>query len=144
MMEASLIRTVRFHARHRYWRAAWSEEHNRSVFGPNVESHSHDWTVEVTVRGPIDEQTGFVVDLAGLDARLRELVEPLEGSDLDEAVPEARSGEIMPSTECLARWFWSRLAGALPGSARLVRVRVAESETLAAVYEGGSPRGREP
>lgn len=136
MAEASLVRTVRFNARHRYWRDGWSQDRNRRVFGPHVESHGHDWTLEVTARGPIDDETGFVVDLGELDARLDELVAPLDGSDLNEAIPEVREGRILPSTEALARWFWDRLAGGLPGRARLVRVRVAESDLLAAVYEG--------
>jgi len=43
---------------------------------------------------------------------------------------------MIPSTENLARWFWERLAPRIPGSASLVRVRVEESDTLAAEYEG--------
>lgn len=136
MGEASLVRTVRFNAAHHYGRPQWTDDENRRAFGANADPHRHDWAVEVTVRGAIDERTGFVVDLAALDERLRGLVEALDQADLNEAIPEVREGRMVPSTESLARWFWERLAPDVPGEARLVRVRIAESDTLAAEYEG--------
>lgn len=134
MGETSLVRTVRFNARHRYWRDEWTAERNRRVFGAQVEPHEHDWAVEVTVHGPVADGTGWVVDLVALDERLQELVGPLDRQDLNEVIPEVREGGMMPTTENLARWFWQRLAGGVPGDARLVRVRVEESDTLAAEY----------
>jgi 6-pyruvoyltetrahydropterin/6-carboxytetrahydropterin synthase len=136
MGEAALIRTVRFRARHRYWRPEWTDAENRRVFGESVESHGHDYRVQVTLRGPIDDRTGFLVDLSALDEVLEEVVHPLDGEDLDVVIPEARAGNMMSSTECLARWFWKRLAPRIPGPASLVRVRIDESDTLSAEYEG--------
>lgn len=136
MGEASLIRTVHFSAGHHYRREEWTDEENRRIFGDSAEAHGHDWAVEITVRGPIDDRTGFVVDLDVLDGRLRRLVEGLHRQNLNEAIPEVRDGMMIPSTESLARWFWERLAPQVPGAARLVRIRVAESDTLAAEYEG--------
>lgn len=136
MGEASLVRTVRFTARHRYGRDDWSDEENRRVFGAATRTHGHDWAVEVTVRGAIDERTGFVVDLGALDELLADLVEDLDQGDLNRIVQEVRDGRMIPTTESLARWFWDRLVSRVPGTARLVRVRVAESDTLAAEYEG--------
>jgi len=136
MGEAALVRTVRFRARHRYWRPEWTEGENRRVFGDSAESHGHDYAVHVTLHGPIDEQTGFLVDLAALDQLLGDVMRPLDETDLDRVIPEAHEGVMIPSTENLARWFWERLAPRIPGSASLVRVRVEESDTLAAEYEG--------
>lgn len=136
MGEASLVRTVRFRAAHRYWRAGWSEDENRRAFGDAVHAHAHDYAVRIHVRGVIDRDTGFVVDLAALDTLLAEVVGPLDGSELHRVIPEALEGEMTTSTEVLARWFWERLAPRIPGGARLVRVKVEESETLAAEYEG--------
>jgi len=136
MGEATLVRTVRFQARHRYRHRDWTEAENREAFGTNVDVHAHDYTVVVTVRGAMDRRTGFVVDLGELDELLRDVVRPLDGQDLHDAIPEAREGAMMPSTESLAAWFWDRLAERIPGGARLVRVRVQESDALAAEYEG--------
>jgi 6-pyruvoyltetrahydropterin/6-carboxytetrahydropterin synthase len=136
MGEAALIRTVRFRASHRYWRREWTDDENRRVFGESADSHEHDYSVRVVLRGQIDDQTGFLVDLSALDALLGEVIRPLDGGDLDVVIPEARDGEMMPTTECLAQWFWQRLVSRIPGTASLVRVRVDESDTLSAEYEG--------
>lgn len=136
MGEATLVRTVRFQARHRYWCSDWTDAENRRAFGANADSHTHDYSVCVALRGIMDSRTGFVVDLEALDGLLRDVVGPLEGEDLDRAIPEARDGTMMPSTESLAAWFWEALVERIPGDARLVRVGVRESDSLAAEYEG--------
>ena len=133
--EALLVRTVRFSAGHRYRRPAWSEDRNREVFGPSAHAHGHNYAVDVTVRGAIEAETGFAVDLAALDRLLEEeIVGPLDSRDLTEVVPEFRPGGEIPTTESLARWIFQRLEDRIPGDARLVRVRVEESGTLAAEY----------
>lgn len=133
MHETTLLRTIRFRARHRYRRPEWSEARNREVFGANVEPHAHDWTLEVAVRGAVDPETGFLVDLVRLDAEIEAVVAPLRDADLDRVLEDA--GEVrLPSTENLARWLFERLEGRIPGAARLVRVRLAESPDLASEF----------
>jgi len=143
MLRTTLLRTVGFRATHRYWRSDWSEERNRQVFGAQTEPHQHDFRVQVALEGEVDRETGFLVDLATVDQVLERVVEGLRDRDLNRAIPEVREGEILPSTEELARWFWGRLQGEIPGSTRLVRVRVAESDELAAevarAAKGGAP-----
>ena len=137
MTELSLLRTVRFKASHRYGVKEWTEEENRAVFGDNVDPHSHDWSMEVTVTGPVHDDTGFVVDLTALDLALREeVLDRLEGADINQAVPEVRDGTLQPSTENLARWFFERLSPRIPGPARLARVRLFEGPDLGAEYTG--------
>lgn len=132
---ATLVRTVRFSAGHRYWRPEWSDERNRRTFGRSADPHGHNYALEVVVRGEIDEETGFLVDLGALDEMLRtEVVDRLDQRDLTEALPGFGEGGRIPTTEELARWFYHRLADRIPGAARLVRVRLHESDTLAAEY----------
>jgi 6-pyruvoyltetrahydropterin/6-carboxytetrahydropterin synthase len=134
MPESSLIRSIRFRAAHHYRRPDWTEAQNRRAFGDNVESHEHEYVLELAVRGAVDPDTGFLVDLAALDQAIDEVVAPLRGRDLTEAIAEARGGAMLPSTENLARWLFRQLEGRIPGGARLYRVRLAESETLAAEF----------
>lgn len=135
MAEVSLVRTVRFSAGHRYWRPEWSEAENRRTFGRSANPHGHNYRLEVTVRGPVDPETGFCVDLRALDEVLRShVVEPLDQRDLREVLPEVRPGERIPTTEELARVFFERLTDAIPGDARLLRVRLHEDESLAAEF----------
>ena len=135
MADAALERTVRFRATHHYRRAGWSEAQNREAFGAVADPHSHDYAVTVVVRGPIDP-SGFVVDLAALDRLLADDLGPLQGADLNQAIPGLEDGTLQPSSEALARRLWERLESRIPGTARLIMVRVAESANLAAQYEG--------
>jgi 6-pyruvoyltetrahydropterin/6-carboxytetrahydropterin synthase len=131
--EAALERTLRVRAVHHYARPGWSAAQNRAAFGTVADPHSHDYLVTVTVRGALDDD-GFVVDLRALDALLATEVGALDGGDLNQLVPDVRTGRVQPSTEAIARWLWQRLDGRIPGNARLVRVRVAEGPELAAEF----------
>lgn len=103
-------------------------------FGGNRRTHAHAFTLEATVEGSADPETGFVVDLDVLDAAMRSVTEVLDGKDLNQALPEVRSEGRLPSMENLARWIHDRLKGRLPGSVTLTGVRLWESPTLAAEY----------
>lgn len=135
----TLTRRLQVVASHRYGCSSWSERRNREVFGDQAELHEHMWTMEVTVGGSLDPETGWVVDLPRLDTLLAEVCRPLEGRDIAQAVPEHfGTGGHQPSTEEVARWLWSVLAPRLGAGVRLVRVRVAESDDLwAECVEGG-------
>jgi 6-pyruvoyltetrahydropterin/6-carboxytetrahydropterin synthase len=135
--EARLIRTVRFRAVHHYRGAGWPDEENRRVFGPQSQPHAHDWRVEVHVAGPVNPATGWCVDLAVLDTALGEATAGWDGGDLNALVPEVARGEMTPSTENLARWLHGRMAGALPAPARVVEVRVFESDGLGSAWPAG-------
>jgi 6-pyruvoyltetrahydropterin/6-carboxytetrahydropterin synthase len=121
-MPVSLTRTVGFHAWHRYHAAA---------------SHDHHYRCAVTVTGPIDPESGGVVDLGGLDRLLEEeVVKPLEGRHIDRDVPHFAPGRALPTCEALASWLYERIALRLPRGVRLERVRVAEDESLHADCTG--------
>jgi len=139
--EALLVRRVTFRASHHYRQRSWSAAENRRVFGSQTDSHLHDWTVEVEVAGPIRPETGWVVDLDALDRAIADVVDGLDGEDLNAAIPEVATGEIMPSTEALARWLYSRLEPSIRAPARLARVRLFESPDLGAAYPAGTEDG---
>ena len=132
--EARVVRTVVFRARHHYGRDAWSGEENRRVFGPQCEPHAHDWRAEFHVVGPIDDETGWAVDLPALDAEVARILEGWDGGDLNAVVPPVAAGAMTPSTENLARWLFECLAPWVSGSARVVQVRVFESPELGSRY----------
>ncbi len=140
MAIAYLTRSVGFSAAHRYYRPEWSEERNRRVFGAcaNPHGHGHNYVLEATVRGEIDEETGFSVDLAALDAILaEEVVEPLDHRHLNHALEAAGAGALVPTTENLLAFLWPRIEGRLPEGAVLHRLRLREDDRLWADYFGG-------
>ncbi len=135
-----LVRATRlahFSAAHRLHREDWSEERNADVFGDcsNPNWHGHNYELEVTVEGPIDPETGFVMDLK----RLKELVEERVVRDVDHKNlnTEVRWLEgVNPSTENVTVAIWDRLVGALPAGMRLAKVLVRETPRNWVEYTG--------
>ena len=135
-MNVSVTRKARFCAGHRYWRAEWTPEKNRDVFGAcaNENGHGHNYSLEVTVSGPVDPQTGMVINLTDLDRLIQEFViERIDHRNLNLDIPEL-AGRI-PTTEVLADFIWTTLAGKLPVG-RLEEVRVFEADDLWAARRG--------
>lgn len=131
-----LTRKAEFSASHYYWVPAWGEEENARAFGKcsNRNGHGHNYTLEVTVAGEIDLQTGFVVDLKQLkDVMEREVVGVYDHRHLNLEVPEFATA--MPTAENIAIAIWKRLDGKIPG-AKLHRVRVYEMADLFADFYG--------
>ena len=144
MRTARLIRRVRFAAAHRYRKPEWSDEKNLEVFGlcarPNY--HGHTYTCAVTVEGPIDETTGFVMDLGHLDRVLQaEVVDRFDHRNINMDVAEFGEGRLIPTGENLARFIFERVQSAL-GSVRVRSVQIDEDDTLSAVVTSGSDTER--
>jgi 6-pyruvoyltetrahydropterin/6-carboxytetrahydropterin synthase len=132
---ARLIRRVHFVATHHYGDPGADEGENRRRFGDQVEPHTHRWTVEVQVVGPVDSDTGWLTDLVALDEALDDITGRWDGGgDLNALIPEVASGEMQPSTENLARWLYERLAPRVDPPAVLDQVRFFESDDLGAAY----------
>ena len=66
MPTVTVTRLLRFNAAHRVHNPALSDAENAELFGKcnNPHWHGHNYTLEVSVRGPIDARTGYVIDLA--------------------------------------------------------------------------------
>jgi 6-pyruvoyltetrahydropterin/6-carboxytetrahydropterin synthase len=91
--------------------------------------HGHSYRAEVTLRGEPDPQTGMLVDLGHLEAKLAEVREALDHHFLDEVAG------IGPATlENLCAWIWRFLAPSLPALARVGIYR--DSRGDGCVYHG--------
>jgi 6-pyruvoyltetrahydropterin/6-carboxytetrahydropterin synthase len=133
MARARSTRRFIFAAGHRYWVPAWSPAENERVFGRLTTPHGHNYTLDVTVHGDIDERTGMVIDLAELKRIVGEtVVERFDHADLN-ADPLFR--DRVPTTENIALAVWDLLAPKL-GRDRLASVRVWEDATLWVDYDG--------
>ena len=138
MPTASLTRRVSFSAAHRYRRPDWSEEKNASTFGacswPNY--HGHNYLCDVTVSGPIDDATGFLIDLGELDKILdAEVMARFDHRNINLEVPEFADGKMIPSGENLAKFIFEKVQRKLTGTAKVSRVTVSEDTTLSSTYE---------
>ncbi|MGH7616263.1 MAG: 6-pyruvoyl trahydropterin synthase family protein [Gemmatimonadaceae bacterium] len=127
-----------FAAAHRYRRPDWSADRNERVFGPCAREnyHGHSYVCDVTVTGPVDPDTGMLVDLGLLDRVLAtEVRERFDHRNVNLDVPEFADGRLVPTGEEIARFIFARVQAGLGGAARVVRVTVAEDATLSATYE---------
>lgn len=137
MPRVRITRRLHFCAAHRLAREDWSEEENRRVFGDcaNPNWHGHNYDLEVTVVGPVDPETGYVMDLGDLKALVnRRVVDDLDHRNLNLDVDWMRG--IVPSTENLAVAIWKRVAPHIPAPAELDRVVLWETPRHRVEYRG--------
>ncbi len=133
--DVRITRRATFAAAHVLCRPDWSDERNREVFGACVSEHGHNYVIEVTVGGPVDPETGMVVNLRHVDSVLRRFfVDAVDHKHLNRDVEFLR--DVMPTAENIARAAFDRLAPHL-APATLVRVRIVESENNAAEVVAG-------
>jgi 6-pyruvoyltetrahydropterin/6-carboxytetrahydropterin synthase len=129
-------RRFEFSAAHRYWRADWSVEENERVFGKCTSpyGHGHNYTLDVTITGPLDERTGMVMNMSELKTLVNEVLEEFDHRHLNEDTPYFR--DQLPTTENIVRVLWRLIAPGLPASARLAHLRLYETSELWADYDG--------
>jgi len=134
-----LTRRYQFSASHRLHSDLLSEEANRELYGKcnNPYGHGHNYEVEVTVSGPVDERTGRVVDIADLDELVRrQITGPFEHRNLNEEVPEFQ--RLVPTTENLSVIIDKRLREAwltaFPENQPVLK-RVRINETARNIFE---------
>lgn len=137
MPTVQVTRRVHFSAAHRLFRADWSDERNRQLFGAcsNPLGHGHNYEVDVTVEGPVDPETGYVLDLKILKELLEEQVlQDVDHKNLNQEVPWLAGKN--PTTENLVVAIWQRVAPALPPGIELVRIVVWETPRNYVEYSG--------
>lgn len=122
-----LTARYRFSASHRLDTPALSAEENRRLYGKcnNPHGHGHDYAIEITVDGPMD-QDGQVVNRQALDTVVRERVlARLDHKNLNADISEL-AGSVT-TTENLAAMIERTLAEGWTLPARLARVRISET-----------------
>jgi len=131
-----LTRKAEFSASHYYHNPEFTPEENQRIFGKcnNPNGHGHNYTLEVTVKGQVDQRSGFVVDLKQLkDIMNREVIDAMDHRFLNKEVADFK--DAIPTTENLAISIWRRLEPKLK-LAELHRVRVYETPDLFVDYYG--------
>lgn len=130
-------RRAHFCSAHRLHREDWSDERNRKTFGDcsNPNWHGHNYVLDVTVEGPVDPETGFVMDLKTLKhAMAGRVVDEVDHRNLNLEVPWM--DDVIPSTENFAVAIWERLEPALPDGVRLCRIVLRETPNNSVEYTG--------
>jgi len=132
----TVTRRLRFNAAHRVHNPALSDEENTALYGKcnNPNWHGHNYVLEVSVTGPIDERTGYVIDLGKLRAIVeREVIDQVDHRNMNVDVPMMRG--VNPTAENIVVACWRALeARVAPG--RLTRLKLWETENNYVEYAG--------
>ena len=126
-MAVYVQRRERFSAGHTLYNPEFTEQRNREVFGKcsNPNGHGHNYVLEVTLRGPIQPETGYLFDLSELSAVIQKsIIGDVDHKNLNVDVDWLRG--VIPTTENLASVFFDRLDANLP-SGMLYSVRLGET-----------------
>ena len=130
-------KVYRFCAGHRLHDPGRGDEWNRRVFGKcsYPGGHGHNYTLEVSVRGEPDAESGLVVREADMDAVIDDVVmKRLDHRNLNDVL--SSDFGPAPTTEVLVLELWRSLDGRIPSPAELHRVRVSETAKNSFEYMG--------
>lgn len=132
-----ITRKEHFNAAHKLFNPGWSEEQNETVFGKcaNKNWHGHNYDLFVTVKGNINPDTGFVVNLKTLSTLIRtDVTDILDHKNLN---LDVLGMAVMPSTENVTMFIWNILADKIKQmGATLHCIKLYETESNYVEYFG--------
>lgn len=131
--ELTLTKQYQYSAAHQLYNPNWSSEKNKSEFGACANLHGHTYLLEVSISGPVDEETGMIIPLSELDNLVQQqLLDKVDHRFLDQDV-DFIVGK--PSTvEVLSQLFFKELAPHIPKPAHLQKIQLFESPQNSASY----------
>ncbi len=131
-LKITISKKFEFSASHRYWRDDWSEEQNKEAFDLCVSpyGHGHNYELHVTAAGPVDPQTGMIINLTALKQNVSEIVRQFDHKYLNLDTPFFK--DRIPTTENIALVLFDLIEAKLnelPG-VLLDRIRLYERSDL--------------
>ncbi|CRK94134.1 CLUMA_CG007654, isoform A [Clunio marinus] len=133
----TITRKESFSSAHRLHSKSLSDEENRNIFGKcnSLNGHGHNYTAEVSVRGPIDRENGMVMNLTELKQLMNDcIMTTMDHKNIDMDVPYFKT---IPSTaENIAVFIWDSLSARLPKPELLFEVKLWETDKNYVTYRG--------
>lgn len=135
-MKVTINRKAHFNAAHRLHNHQWSEEKNREVYGKcsNPNYHGHNYELIVSVKGEVDPESGFVMNLDVLRQIIAVEVEDyLDHKNLNLDIEDFK--HLIPTAENIVVVIWNRIRAKLNESLEL-KVTLFETPRNYVEYEG--------
>ncbi len=133
-----ITRRERFNAAHRLFKAEYSDEKNLKIFGKcsNPNWHGHNYELFVTIKGEINQETGFLINLKALSKIIREkVIEKIDHKNINIEVDFMKNK--IASTENLTIGIWKQLEKDISSlGVTLHCVKIYESENNFVEYFG--------
>ncbi|KAL1110455.1 hypothetical protein AAG570_007986 [Ranatra chinensis] len=114
-----------------------TEEENLTTYGKcnHINGHGHNYTVEVTLKGPVSRTTGMVMNVNDLKRYMTEsIMNTLDHKNIDKDVPYFK--EKVSTTENVAVYIWKTLVSLMPNPALLYEVKIHETDKNVVTYRG--------
>ena len=138
MKTVQVIRRERFNAAHRLFNPNWTDEKNEQVFGKcsNKNWHGHNYILFVTVKGTIDPDTGYVIDMKILSDLIKDkIVEKMDHKNLNIEVDFMQG--MVPTAENIAVQIFEELAPGVTATGNTLHcVKLCETENNFVEYYG--------
>jgi len=131
-----ITRRETFAAAHRLFKLELSDEDNFKMFGKcsNPNWHGHNYTLEVTVMGEVNPETGFVIDIKKLKEIMHEnVISKVDHKNLN--IDTKFMNGIIPTSENITIAIWNQLADKIRGG-KLYAVKLYETENNYFEYKG--------
>ena len=135
-MKVSVCRKAHFNAAHRLYNPNWSFKKNQEIFGKcnNPSFHGHNYNIEVWVKGEIDKDTGYVIDIKILkDIIKTEIEDRFDHKNLNEDTVEFKN--LIPTAENIVVVIWNLIKQKLNNNLEL-KVVLYETERNVVEYCG--------
>ena len=130
-----ITKQYKFCSAHRYWNEKWSDEKNREIFDKDVSLHGHNYLLYVTISGPVNPESGFIVNLKDLNAMVHEnVLEIMDHSQIEKDIEWFKNRQ--PSTENMVMFIWDQIAHHIPNPARLQSIKLQETPSIFTEYFG--------
>ena len=131
-----VCRRETFNAAHRLHNPNFSDGKNTEIFDKcnNPNYHGHNYVLETFVDGPIDPETGYVIDLKVLSDIIKdEVLESFDHRNLNLDCPEF--ADLIPTAENIAIVIWNKLRLRLDSKFDL-EIRLWETDRNSVLYAG--------
>ena len=105
----TLNRVYRFTAAHRLHSDALSSEDNFALYDKcnNINGHGHDYTVEVSLVGNPDSETGMIIPLEEFDQKVQSVLDTLDYRHLNYEVEFFKNK--LSTGEIIIQYLWDML-----------------------------------
>ena len=134
MKNPIITKKYRFCAAHKYGNEEWSDEKNLKIFGKDYNNHGHNYVLEVSITGPVDPDSGWLVDLKHLNEIVKNhVVELLDHSQIEQDIDWFKDKQ--PSSENILIWSWDEISPRLQ-QGNLQRLRLVETHSIHTDYYG--------
>ena len=129
-----ITKQYKFCAAHKYWNDSWDEAKNIKIFDDDVRLHGHNYDLYITIKGPTDSDSGFIINLKDLNEVVKEKVI----SKLDHSLIQDNPwfSNRQPSTENLVVYIWEQIVNRIKLPAKLYCIKLRETGTIFTEYYG--------